>query len=324
MLKHIINNLFKSSHFISDRYNGNISVLMFHRVIPDNENIKIPGIEINYTPFKNLILSLKNKYEFVSEDELSKKSNKKKIFLTFDDGYKDNYDLVYPLLESLKVPFTIFVTTDMVEENLFLWWYALDDLLNSNIRISLISEIKNFESLSKNRKRKILNNYLRKMTPNQQIDFFKLNLDSDLKKYKSINLKFSMSYSQIKEISNSKYGSIGGHTKSHLSLKNLNYKSSLFEIESNKLLIETIVGKKITCFAYPYGSTDDFSSKEIKILKKIGYKFGFSSIEGNYLINENNYLIPRIPINGNSKSLINIDLRISGLYTFIKKYLYAR
>ena len=60
MLKHIINNLFKSSHFISDRYNGNISVLMFHRVIPDNENIKIPGIEINYTPFKDLILSLKN------------------------------------------------------------------------------------------------------------------------------------------------------------------------------------------------------------------------------------------------------------------------
>ena len=212
----------------------------------------------------------------------------------------------------------------MIEENLFLWWYALDDLLNSDKRISLISEIKNFESLSKNRKRKILNNYLRNMTPNQQIDFFKLNLDSELKKYKSINLKFSMNYSQIKEISNSKYGSIGGHTKSHLSLKNLNYKSSLFEIESNKLLIETIVGKKITCFAYPYGSTDDFSSKEIKILKKIGYKFGFSSIEGNYLINENNFLIPRIPINGNSKSLINLDLRISGLYTFIKKYLYVR
>lgn len=324
MLKHLINKIFKSSHYISNRYNGNVSVLMFHRVLPDNENIKIPGIEINYTPFKNLILSLKNKYQFVSELELTEKSNKKKIFLTFDDGYKDNYDLVYPLLESLKVPFTIFVTTDMIEENLFLWWYALDDLLNSKKKISLISEIKNFQSTPKNTKRKILNNFLRKMKPNDQIDFFKSNFNLDLKKYKSINSKFSMSYSQVREISNSKYGNIGGHTKSHLSLKNLNYENSLVEIESNKLLIETIVGKKITCFAYPYGSTNDFSSKEIKILKKIGYKFGFTSIEGNYIINKNNYLIPRIPISGNSKSLKNIDLRISGLYSFVKKYLYAR
>lgn len=324
MLKHIINNIFKSSYFISNRYNGNISVLMFHRVLPDNENIKIPGIEINYTPFKNLILSLKNKYEFVSEDELTDKSNKKKLFLTFDDGYKDNYDLVFPLLERLNVPFTIFVTTEMIEENLFLWWYALNDLLNSKNKISLTSEIKNFEKKTKNTQRKILNNLLRKMKPNEQIDFFKLNFDLDLKEYKSINSKFSMNFSQIREISNSKYGSIGGHTKSHLRLKNLNYENSLIEIESNKLFIESIVGKKITCFAYPYGSTNDFSSKEIEILKNIGYKFGFSSIEGNYFINKNNYLIPRITINGNPKSLQNIDFRISGFYTFVKKYLYVR
>jgi peptidoglycan/xylan/chitin deacetylase (PgdA/CDA1 family) len=36
------------------------------------------------------------------------------ISVTFDDGYRDNFTTAYPLLQSLAIPFTIFVTADHI------------------------------------------------------------------------------------------------------------------------------------------------------------------------------------------------------------------
>ncbi|MHB0865505.1 MAG: polysaccharide deacetylase family protein [Minisyncoccota bacterium] len=38
------------------------------------------------------------------------------VVLTFDDGYRDNYTTVFPLLEQYGFPATIFVTTDFIGE----------------------------------------------------------------------------------------------------------------------------------------------------------------------------------------------------------------
>ena len=45
------------------------------------------------------------------------------VCVTFDDGYSDNYTLAYPLLKRLGVPFTIYVTTGFIDNQLPMWWY---------------------------------------------------------------------------------------------------------------------------------------------------------------------------------------------------------
>ena len=56
-------------------------------------------------------------------DFLDKKNG---IVLTFDDGYKDIIDVVYPIMKNKKTPFTIFVNPSTIGEDGYL---SLEDLL---------------------------------------------------------------------------------------------------------------------------------------------------------------------------------------------------
>ena len=53
-----------------------------------------------------------NKIEVISIDELYKSNFKPKKFsvvISFDDGYKDNIKIVYPILKEKNFPFIIYV-----------------------------------------------------------------------------------------------------------------------------------------------------------------------------------------------------------------------
>ena len=53
---------------------------------------------------------------------------KRFICVTFDDGYRDNYTLAYPLLKRLGVPFTVYVTSGFIDNRLPMWWYSEQQL----------------------------------------------------------------------------------------------------------------------------------------------------------------------------------------------------
>lgn len=66
---------------------------------------------------------------------------------------------------------------------------------------------------------------------------------------------------------------IGSHADHHLDLTSLDYLEKFTEIEKGKVKLETLLGHAVDSFAYPYGK---FDSETIVLLKKLGFKTGFT------------------------------------------------
>lgn len=99
-------------------------ILMYHHVCPKEiiplDQIPIEGWQytIQPTDFENQLLVLKARgFQFVSMTEYisamraGDRAFSRMVSVTFDDGWRDNFDYAFPVLQRLKIPATIFVVT---------------------------------------------------------------------------------------------------------------------------------------------------------------------------------------------------------------------
>src|SRR5262249_15258607 len=48
---------------------------------------------------------------------------------TFDDGYIDNLDVALPIFEAHDAPFTVYVTTGLMDGTADIWWLTLEEAI---------------------------------------------------------------------------------------------------------------------------------------------------------------------------------------------------
>lgn len=119
-----------------------IPILMYHYV----ENIKDPndttrkGLNTPPKIFEEQLKNIKNaSYESIFHKDLSnfllikKELPKKPIMLTFDDGYKDFYSDVFPLLKKYQVKATVYVIVDFLGRKDFLTKEQIKEMSDSNL-----------------------------------------------------------------------------------------------------------------------------------------------------------------------------------------------
>lgn len=284
-------------------------ILLYHRFSnnPRREHL-LPYMHVK--DFRRHMSYIKKWYKVISLDELidnlndNKKFTSPTIILTFDDGYKSNYTLVYPILKKLNLPATIFLTSGLIGSEKGLWIDELENmLLYTPIKSFTLSEIFKDEVLSintlkdkreikdrifshllytdNNRRRKYINK-LRKI----------LKVKNDI--IKTEKNRIMLNWEEIKEMATYNI-TFGAHTLTHPALTCISFEEAATEITESKKIIENHIGISVKHFAIPNGKDNDFNEPLRQFCKKIGFK---SIASANYgVINNNNknpYCLKRI------------------------------
>ena len=281
---------------------------MYHYVRP-LKNSAYPEIKgLEEKGFKNQLKYFEKKFEFGNFTEIihsahhDTKINNNKILLTFDDGLKDHFTTVYPILKKMSIKGYFFPTSKPIEEKIVLDVHKIHFILASTPnKHKIVEEI--FTLINKNRKIEKLKTpqkYFEELAIQNRFDtkeviFIKRILQRELplklrneitdflfKKFVTENEpefseKLYMSLQEMKEMSES--GMVfGSHSHSHEWLSHIENKKLINEIESSKIFCHKINSKNdemIMC--YPYG---DYNSQVIKEISNRGFKAGLTTKVG--------------------------------------------
>ena len=119
-----------------------LPILMYHYVEYVKDKRDTIRQKLNITPdvFEKQLLTLRNSgYTFITAkdlgDILDEKMTipKKAIILTFDDGHRDFYTDVFPLLKKYNIRATAYIVPGLLEKNDFMTREQLKEVVSSNL-----------------------------------------------------------------------------------------------------------------------------------------------------------------------------------------------
>jgi peptidoglycan/xylan/chitin deacetylase (PgdA/CDA1 family) len=94
--------------------------LCYHRFEKEVGDDPVPGMAITPELFRLHVETLQEIGTFISIADAMEPSEEEGIrfVLTFDDGYRDNYEILLPILKEYNVPACIYITTDFVRKKI--------------------------------------------------------------------------------------------------------------------------------------------------------------------------------------------------------------
>ncbi|MBK7627791.1 MAG: polysaccharide deacetylase family protein [Bacteroidales bacterium] len=311
--------------FIKKALNSPGAILTLHRVDKFDDNRLWLNEHLKITPdfLDNLILKFKkDSYAFISIDELfeiliRKKSIRKVISFTLDDGYRDNFENAFPVFLKYNVPFTIYLSTSIIEKKFIYWWLLLEDIILENELVELSDGVSypcNNMIEKENSFLKIREKIL-KIAPLKFSEAF-CNLfalyDVNLAKY---NDSLPLTWDQLRELEKCPLVTLGCHTHDHFPLMMMSKDDIINDINKSKKLFKENLEKPVEHFCYPYGDGFAITENEIKIISELGFKTAVTT-NNSYLLKNNSknlFSLPRIFIYENESFDIYKNMYLDSL-----------
>ena len=281
---------------------NNIYFIMYHYIKNKKDNKFFNLNVMDDKLFEDQINFLKKKYNIIGNDDLceiliSKKIPRKPSFiLTFDDGYKDHFNYVFPFLMKHKLKAIFYPSSRIFEKKYLLDVNKIQLILGkAKDKNKLLKEIFDLIKVISGKNRNQLD--LKKINLKSRYDskeiilikrLLQLHLNDKLRK-KIINKLFN-NYFNSKEIQyfdefyiNKKDAlemsnngmSFGIHGYNHYWLNSLTYKQQESEINLSLNNLKTLkLFKPNLSICYPYGAYD---KNTIKISNKFNFKFAVTT-----------------------------------------------
>lgn len=277
-----------------------IPIITFHRVSNDH-SYAYPALKVRH--FELIIKYIKRNFNPIHINEIgtSLSSEKPKIVITFDDGYKNFLHIVLPILKKYKIKVTQNVVIDTLDNGHAFWTHRLNSFLDFIYENKKSFKFKN-EFLDINYNHKSLKKFnklcsylftsLIELQNKERLSLI-IQMESIFNEYKFQDKIEFMNWEDL--IYCYKEGvEIGSHSKTHDILTTI-FKDSILEDEIyfSKKMIEKRLNNNINIFTFPNGK---YKQKTLDTVYRAKYKFALTTEEKYYVIDKNQKLkiLPRI------------------------------
>jgi peptidoglycan/xylan/chitin deacetylase (PgdA/CDA1 family)/CelD/BcsL family acetyltransferase involved in cellulose biosynthesis len=263
------------------------TIFRYHRV---NDNYDRFFEALPLAEFEAQMNHLARYFEFVSLDQLATGDlpttrKRRWVAVTFDDGYRDNFVHAFPILNRMKIPATIFLTTGCIESGQLTWYdqVRLAFKLTLQARLSL----QDFGGPSlilgpddrRVRAMQVTLAWLRTTDNSTRITclpelFRRLRVPGEL------NLPGTMlAWGEVRQMSRAGI-SFGAHTVTHPVLESLPVSMIEEEIVRSKQTVESRLQKPVRHFAYPFGKPADFGASAKQVVRDAGFQTAVTTVHG--------------------------------------------
>jgi peptidoglycan/xylan/chitin deacetylase (PgdA/CDA1 family) len=270
-------------------------ILGYHRIVDDFASMaheENPSQLTSTQMFERHLDLVGRHFRFATLDEIGEHLASGRPFtervaaVSFDDGYRDNYEQAFPILKRKGIPAAVFVVTDLVGQG---HWQTHDKLYYllrkafacwDDPRRELAGLLNDLglpaAHLLRNRSAantpltmvSALLPELSQATVGRVMHALEAQVGDGCS-----NIPLSLTWEMVEEMHRAGI-IIGSHTRTHISLPVESIETVLKELEGSKRAIEERTGAPVLHFAYPGGG---FTPRDVVALERAGYRFGYTA-----------------------------------------------
>jgi peptidoglycan/xylan/chitin deacetylase (PgdA/CDA1 family) len=233
---------------------------------------------------------LADQAEVIGPDEIEtarrERRRGRRVLLTFDDGYRDNYEIAYPLLRRHGLRATFFLTTGFVDSPQIAWWDELawmvcraktstlpaGDWLGGPVALeasgsetAITTLVARYKTLPSEHAQAFLD-YVASATGSGRPGAQEAE-------------ELWMTWEMARELRDGGMA-IGGHTVTHPVFARISIERTEEEVAHCAERLQAELGEPMRWFAYPVGARDTFTPETQRILREHGVQLAFSFYGG--------------------------------------------
>jgi len=212
--------------------------------------------------------------------------DKHTVAITIDDGRRNCYEFLFPLLREFGLPATLFVVSSFVRGEDWIWtdkvlWLSEQSRRPEKLVPGKLEPV--FKSL----------NCMRPEVRNARIDAMAASAEISIPQQPPPKYA-PCSWSELREMADSGLMDIGSQTVTHPILSSVTDEESWWELTESRRQLEEATGRTVRSFCFPNGMPGDYRPSQVRQLVDAGYACSVVAHFGLVSSGANPYLLPRI------------------------------
>jgi peptidoglycan/xylan/chitin deacetylase (PgdA/CDA1 family) len=340
-LKHVIYPGLSRAGYLRHVVQTAPTVLTYHGVLPAKYKVVDPELDSNLVSlksFRDQLQFLRDRYNIISPREFlhwcqgSCELPARSVLLTCDDGLRNCFYDMLPLLQEFEIQCLFFVTGASLSQAPTMLWYEQLYLMilaaHENFTVELPETGERFQVIRSTKHSAVwgLVKKLSQYDPERRkrlLETIRMqsglgeNWDANYIEDPVLSHRFLLlNQSELKQLAASG-ACVGAHTLSHPVLSQSPTEVAWNEISESKRALDRLLAQETWALAYPFGDSTSVTSREMEMAERAGFRAAFMNVdEGPPSIS--NFSFHRVHVSADV-SLTDLEARISGLHRSLRR-----